>query len=115
MLWVLGAGCLGALLTIPCYRLGLWTSRTYKQQVNAFYDRMHTPIDFAKEVGQDRDTSQLIVLGTFAAFAGGFILLLLALPNPWIGRLSIAFVGLSVLVTGLLLRRAGQRRARDGR
>lgn len=115
MLWVLAAGCIGALITVPFYRLGIWTSEGYKSRVDAFYKRMRTPVDFAKEIGEDRDSSQLLVLGTFAAAAGGFILLLLLLPNPVGGRAGIAFVGLTVLTIGMLLRRAGTRHAQNKR
>ena len=64
---------------------------------------MLTPVDFAKEVGQPNDLSQLKIIGGFAVGIGLFICGLMMLPNPIDGRLSILFVGGFVLVVGLSL------------
>jgi Na+/proline symporter len=91
-------------------------SDRYKQRVAEFFRRMHTPIDFAKEVGRPNDPAQLKIVGGFALAAAGFIATLLLLPNDAAGRLSIlaiaAFVGGAgalMFITGL----RGQRRLDD--
>jgi len=83
----------------------LWSTASdrYRQKVNHFFKTMLTPVDFAKEVGQPNDLSQLKIVGGFAVGIGLFICGLMVLPNPIDGRLSILFVGGFVLVVGLSL------------
>ena len=81
-------------------------------QVNKFFDMMHTPIDFAKEEGAGSDNLQAKVMGILCLIYGGFILLLMAIPNPLIGRLAFAFCGITMFGIGLVLYRAS--RARKG-
>ncbi|MBZ0173529.1 MAG: hypothetical protein K8E66_14190, partial [Phycisphaerales bacterium] len=82
----------------------------YRAQVDEFFTRMHTPVDFEKEVGQANDGGQLRVIGFFSAVIGGFILLLTLVPgNDLVGRLGIVFVGGTVSGVGGILLYAARR------
>ena len=105
----IAAGSVGFLLTLPFW---FTAPAAYRSQVDTFFVNMHTPIDFAEEVGQGNDLSQLRIMGGFASVIGLFICLLVALPNPTSGRLAILFVGGFVGIAGLLLLWTGRRSAR---
>ncbi|MEM7627155.1 MAG: hypothetical protein AAF333_16275 [Planctomycetota bacterium] len=100
------AGLVGFLATIPFWSTA---SAAYRSQVDDFFAKMHKPIDFATEVGEGNDLSQLKIMGTFAVTIGLFICFLVVLPNEFSGRLGILFVGGFVAVVGLLLIVAGRR------
>lgn len=103
---ILGVGCVSFLLTIPFWS---FSTQAYRDQVAAFFKQMYKPIDFEKEVGQPNDTTQLQVVGIFAAIIGFCINLLCLLPNSWADRLGIAFVGMTSLVVGLFMVWIGKR------
>ncbi|USN98675.1 MAG: hypothetical protein H6810_10985 [Phycisphaeraceae bacterium] len=112
----LATGILAFCATIPLWRSA---SAGYRAQVGEFFTRMHTPIDFEREVGQANDGQQLRVVGTFAAIMGGAIALLSLLPikeNDLSDRAAIVFVGGFVgLVGGVLIlaARSFDRNARE--
>lgn len=89
-----------------------WKNATdeYRAQVGEFFRRMHTPVDFEKEVGEANDGGQLSIIGLFSTVIGLFVLLLAVLPgNDLAGRLAILFVGGTVSGVGGLLMFAGRR------
>jgi SSS family solute:Na+ symporter len=88
-------------------------SDAYRKQVDDFFTCMKTPVDFKKEVGEGTDRSQLKVIGGIACSAGGLILLLMFIPNPLEGRLSILFTGGFVVGVGALLLLASRRVGTD--
>ena len=90
------------LSTIPFWRR---STAAYRQQVDHFFERMTTPVDFEREVGAGNDTDQFRIIGLFSALLGGGISLLALLPNPWTGRLCFLFVGGFSLLLGLLFLR----------
>ncbi len=94
------------LATMPFWRV---ESPAYKAQVTDFFETMRCPIDFEQEVGQANDPRQLKIIGAFCLAAGLFICALMALPNPWSGRMCILFVGGSVATVGVLMMLAGRR------
>jgi solute:Na+ symporter, SSS family len=106
ILVIVPAGLLSYAVTIPFWR---YASDAYREQVDRFFTTMHTPVDFAKEVGTGNDLSQLKIMGAFSAVIGVFICTLVVLPNPFSGRLVILFVGGTVAVVGGLLIWAGSR------
>lgn len=75
------------------------TTEAYRKQVAAFFAKMHTPVDYAKEIGTETDGIQLILLGRFVGAIALFIALLLLIPNSLFGRLCI---GALVLACGSL-------------
>lgn len=107
--WVFAVGGIATLLTIPFYRSRRFASEEFVKRVDAFYDRMRTPVNFSEEVKESRDYLQMRMVSFFAIGAGCFILLLLFLPNPLSGRAAIAFVGGFALAIGALLRFAAHR------
>jgi solute:Na+ symporter, SSS family len=74
-----------------------------KQRVDEFFQRMHTPVDFEQEQGVGSDNLQARVMGMLCLIYGGFILLLMLIPNPVGGRLAFAFCGLMVAGIGWAL------------
>ncbi|GAB4189844.1 MAG: Na+:solute symporter [Phycisphaeraceae bacterium] len=107
---IVPTGIISYALTIPFWR---FESPAYKAQVDEFFKRMHTPVDFEKEVGKGNDLSQLKIMGSFSAIIGVCICLLVFLPNPWSGRLVILFVGGTVALVGSLLAWLGSRKSPD--
>jgi solute:Na+ symporter, SSS family len=81
----------------------------YRQRVEAFFVQMRTPIDFKREIGEESDSQQGLVLGLLCLCYGGFITLLALIPNPPMGRLGFVFCGGVVILIGLGLRRAARR------
>ena len=79
-------------------------------RVDAFFQEMHTPIDFAREEGAGSDNLQARVMGMLCLTYGGFVALLALIPNPPIGRLAFLFCGGVMFGVGLALRRAGRTR-----
>lgn len=109
----LGIGAAAFCATIPFWRSA---SSTYRAKVDEFFTRMHTPIDFEKEVGNSNDGRQLRVIGTFALVMGTAIAALALLPiqdNDLADRIAIVFVGGFVALVGLLMRFAGIRAERS--
>lgn len=102
----LSAGSIAFVLTIPLWK---GASQAYRQQVTEFFEKMYRPIDFEKEIGEASDVRQMGIIGAFTTAVGSFMLLLLFLPNPWHGRLSIIAVAASVIAIGGLMIRAGKR------
>jgi uncharacterized protein YjeT (DUF2065 family) len=84
-----------------------------RERVEAFYENMTTPIDYAKEVGQNSDVFQLRQIGLFSLLLGSLTMLLLFMDNPLSGRLCIAAIGGFVISVGLLMFWLSKRRARQ--
>lgn len=82
---------------------------SYKRRAGEFFELMHTPVDFEKEVGKSVDAKQFMTIGSFIIPFGLFICLLLFLPNPAWGRLCILFVAVFILVIGAVLIYFGRR------
>lgn len=96
------AAAIGFFLTIPFWKT---SSAEYHAKVDRFFTNMHTPIDFAKEVGPGNDLSQLNIIGAFAIIVGLFVCSLVVLhqpEDPVLSRLGILFVGGFVGIIGLL-------------
>lgn len=93
LFWNVALGTFGFVITMPFWK---YASPAYKAKVDAFFENMHTPIDFEKEVGQGNDHQQLHILGLFSVIVGVFVALLMILPNPMEGRLAIGFVAVFV-------------------
>jgi Na+/proline symporter len=81
----------------------------YKKQSEQFFAEMHRPVDFAKEIGEGSDQRQARALATLCNAYGVFICLLVLIPNPLTGRLSILFCGGTLLSIGWLLRRSSRK------
>ena len=88
-------------------------SEEYKAKVAEFYARMDRPVDFAREVGVGNDFRQFKMVGLFVMIAGGLLSLLLLVPNPGHGRVTILCIVLFVLTLGFSLYRLGVKAFRD--
>ncbi len=74
-----------------------------KKQINDFYTKIHTPVDFEKEVGKPNDPGQLKLVGYVSLSVGLFIALLLFVPNPWSGRMQILSVAGTITLFSLAM------------
>lgn len=103
------AGVLGFVATMP-----LWKNvpEETKERIGEFYRRMHTPVDFAKEVGKPNDPGQLKLVGYVSLSIGLFMLLLLLVPNPIAGRLQILAVAGSIILFASAMVLVGYAKAR---
>ena len=102
----MGVGVVVYLLTMPFWK---YESEDYQKQTDSFFKRMLTPIDFEKEVGKPNDLRQLKVIGSFAAVMGALICLIVFVPNPFVERLGILFVGGFVMGVGCIFMWLGRR------
>jgi hypothetical protein len=73
----------------------------YGRQVDEFFRRMNTPVDFQREVGADNTHAQAKLLGTLGCVYGSFILVLVLIPNPLSGRLGIFACSAMLLGAGV--------------
>ena len=69
---------------------------------------VRTPVDFEKEEGAGSDNMQAKIMGLLCLIYGGFLFLLMAIPNPLSGRFAFAFCGLMMAGIGALLLRASK-------
>ncbi len=90
----------GTVASIIAWSLHRYRSRQEKEEVDAFFQLMHTPVDYEKEVGVVRDAGQLLFTGAATASIGGMMFLLLLVPNPLWGRMGILFVAGSTFLLG---------------
>ena len=98
--WIYGFSLLGCLISLPLWK---YASSAYREQVRAFYEKMHRPVDFSEEIGQSEDAFQYKIIGSTAVALGILIMLFLFVPNSLGGRLQILALGSSVAVVGALL------------
>lgn len=99
----------GNLVGAPLTALFFWATGIFHRpaadpqldkQSEEFFRRMNTPIDFEAEVGDDNTARQSLAMGRLTLAFGGFILLLVLIPNPLTGRLAIAGCALFPLLIG---------------
>lgn len=84
----------------------------YHSRIEAFFTKMHKPVNFAAEQGQSADHKQLRTLGSLSLVYGVFIGLLAIIPNTIVGRVCFLFVGGTIAAVGAVLLLVA-RRARD--
>ncbi len=88
-----------------------FTAPGQRAVIDAFFKRLHLPVDFKHEVGDDSDSAILKRIGMMATVLGGFFLLFLFFPQPhFYLRFGVLAVGGSVLGIGVLLLFAERRR-----
>ncbi len=83
----------------------------YRAQVDGFFTKMTTPVDFDREEGaaNANDGQQSSAVGWLSLAYGVFVCLLAFIPNPLVGRLAFLGCGGVVVLIGILLIRAGRR------
>lgn len=107
---IFGLGVGANILVGSLWFLGtaFWYDRqpaAYRASVEAFFQKLNTPVIFTDEGVADADGSQYRTLGTLCAIYGGFIALLALIPNPAVGRAAFLLVGGTIGGVGLLLLR----------
>lgn len=82
----------------------------YRTQVDAFFSKMTTAVDFDREEGSAaaNDHQQSSAVGWLSLAYGVFVSLLAFIPNPLVGRLAFLGCGGTVILIGYLLIRAGR-------
>jgi Na+/proline symporter len=78
----------------------------HRDRVDAFFRNLHTPIKEQGTAGQQSTVYKL--LGALCLAYGGFILLLMLIPNNLTGRLCFLFCGGAIFGVGALIYRAGR-------
>lgn len=78
----------------------------HRDSVDAFFQNLHTPIKEQGSGGQQSTVYKL--LGALCLVYGGFILLLMLIPNNVTGRLCFLFCGGAIFGVGALIYRAGR-------
>jgi SSS family transporter len=78
-----------------------------RERVDAFFTRMNTPVDFAREEGVQaaNDDRQSKAIGWLCLVYGAFVACLAAIPNPTGGRIAFLGCGSCALVVAVLLLR----------
>jgi len=79
----------------------------YHEEVDQFFDRINTPVDYEKEHGHaGNDGTQFKLLGYMCLIYGTFLSLLVFIPNDLIGRLCFIFIGgVMISVGGIFVRK----------
>ena len=87
------------------------SDRRYVAQVDLFFRDMHRPIDPTEEpaAAYASDSRQYLMMGSQCLIYGGFICLLLLIPNPAPARIAILCCGTLMAGTGTVLRVVGRR------
>lgn len=79
------------------------TSQSSRETIRKYFVRLHTPVDFEKEVGDANDAQQFRMVGTLALCLAGFVALFLLLPNGQTARFCIVAVSGAIFVIGVIL------------
>jgi len=82
--------------------------------VDEFFEKMNTPVDMVAEHGEsyESDYRQMSVLGSLSLVYGGFIVLMLFIPNSMQSKICIAVIAAFILFFGVLLRLMAKRMTR---
>lgn len=98
----LGTSLVGVAVFVSTSWFYARSPRAHRDRVEALFSKMHLPV----EPAHDADVSDEPVyrlLGALCMVYGAFILLLIAIPNPPIGRLCFLFVGAIIGAVGCVL------------
>jgi SSS family solute:Na+ symporter len=107
---VLVGGCAGFFISCLFWRR---TSAQEKEETAAFYQKMHKPVDFDREIGEENDSFQLIQIGRFAVLMGSLILLLLVPLNTPSSRWAVLAISIFIGGTGLHMIACGRRKKKS--
>ena len=105
----------GAAAVVVAWLLNRYSSAWHVERERAFFQNMLTPVDFEKEVGENRDRAQAVFLGRSVMAMGTLLFLLLLVPNSIFDRLLVFALAAFVLAVGGVLRLAAGPAAPSGR
>ncbi len=83
-----------------------------RQRVDQLFQKLDTPLDRSGGSALS-DEPVYRLLGALCLVFGGFVLLLTLIPNPPLGRLMFAFIGLAIGGTGWILHRTARAKRRS--
>ncbi len=95
-LWIFAVGTVATLLACALRR---FESPEAREETAAFFREMRTPVDFAREVGEDRDRAQCLMIGRSCVTMGAVVLLLLFTSENWFGRVCV--LGLAAFIAAV--------------
>lgn len=95
--WVVGISTLGFMATKLFYGS---VPESKKQNIEAFFRNMHTPVDFEAEVGDGNDPQQIRYVGAFTLAIGVAVSLLFIFQRSLFGVLCVAFVAGTIILIG---------------
>jgi Na+/proline symporter len=111
--WTQASSYFGNVIVSVAWFLGtgfFWsqTSPAYQANIEAFFIRLNTPVDFDKEEGAHaaNDDRQSAAIGWLCLVYGLFVVLLAFIPNSTAGRLAFVGSGGAVLLVGAVLVRS---------
>ena len=87
------------------------TTVSEQERIETFFTNLHTPVD--KHGVEGVQTAIYKLLGALCMVYGAFILLLMAIPNRFTGRLAFLFCGGVMFLAGRVLFTAGKRKERE--
>ncbi|WFB36255.1 hypothetical protein P3T73_00570 [Kiritimatiellota bacterium B12222] len=108
-LWVMGFGVSASLI---CWFFRAHTNDKFRENEAAFFKRMHTPVNFAEEIGEGNDAQQASLIGRIVLGMGLLMSLFLAVPNTMTDRLIILALAGFIFTVGLLLCWSGRKKER---
>lgn len=107
--WCLGVGIVAYLATMPFWKTA---PQEYRERVDKFFKKMHTPINFEEEIGKGNDYMQLLMVGRLTLSVAAFMLLLVIFPavkGNMGGVKSVIGLAVLPLAIGILMEYAGYR------
>jgi SSS family solute:Na+ symporter len=87
------------------------TTVAEQERIETFFTNLQTPVD--KHGVEGVQTAIYKLLGALCMVYGVFILLLMAIPNRFTGRLAFLFCGGVIFLVGRVLFTAGKRKERE--
>ena len=82
----------------------------YKATVDEFFDRLRTPIEDLTDEQVKENHKVVGAIGVLCVIFGSFVLLMMLVPNPVLGRLGFLFCGGIIFLTGQALRSISRRK-----
>jgi Na+/proline symporter len=77
--------------------------KAYKDTVEQFFQKINTPVDYQKEHGSaGNDREQFKILGGLCLAYATFFMLLMFIPNTFLGKSCFGFIGLINIIVGFL-------------
>jgi Na+/proline symporter len=89
------------------------SSEQYKATVEEFFTRLRTPVE-GMTAEQVKENHGIVgAIGRLCMIFGGFVLLMMVIPNPGLKRMGFLFCGGIIFVTGALLHTVSKRKLRS--
>ncbi len=105
-MWVLLWGLLGVLIS---RLMATWRGARQRERERQFFETMHTPVDFEREIGGANDGLQALLVGKITVWLGALMLMLLWVPNTWPDRMMILVLSGFIILCGGAMLWAGRR------